>query len=232
MPSNTPSQTPLGKSPPTSDVKLARNWSASRVLQCLDLAQKHELAWFLQERYRERFFDAMDHLKTAPDASHGYGFAIVALCCLMIETIQCYRDGLPSSHEKELKALETSPHNSAAPDVYKLKSPFTCGSQRAFEEFFRSDLACRCLPGVDGKSFYQNIRCGLLHQAQTKSGWRIRQVGRYWDPAPPGSINRDELSLRLRTVFDEYILELGGADWDSEAWVNARTKIWWLAKLS
>lgn len=47
-----------------------------------------------------------------------------------------------------------------------------------FENFF-----CRCakvkndLADFQGLKFYKQIRCGILHQAETKGGWTIRREG-------------------------------------------------------
>lgn len=85
----------MEKSVQAWEVKLARNWSKSRVLDCLEKAQKAELVRFMNERYSERFFDPIRCLRSASGNSQGYGFAIMALCCLLIETLECYRQGLP-----------------------------------------------------------------------------------------------------------------------------------------
>jgi hypothetical protein len=215
----------------SKEVRLARNWSRSRVLECLQGEQKTELIRFINERYSERFFDPIRYLRNAPGNSQGYGFAIMALCCLLVETLECYRKGLPSSHARELDGLEKSSTNKDAPPDYKLVGPFRVRSESVFVDFFDDSQHNKYFPRVDGKDFYLKVRCGLLHQAQTKDNWRVVRAGKFWDSVEK-SINRDEFSARLRECFDGYLKELGEGAWDGDVWKAARKKVWWLAKTS
>lgn len=215
------------------EVSLASNWPKSRVHDALDKAQREEIVGFLSERYTERFFSPIHTLRQAPGGHKGFGFAVMALCCLLIETLQCYRQGLPSSDEGELKKLETLQTNGEAPPAYRLVAPFHAGSRNVFCEFFKRPEHQRFFPEVDGRVFYEAIRCGLLHQAQTKDGWRIIQSGTFWDPAPTKSINRDKFSQRLEECFRSYLQDLKDEpSWDKEIWKAARKKIWWLIQIS
>lgn len=220
-----------------SDPKLARNWPKSRVLQTHDAKQTHELVRFLRARYTERFFEPIRCLKRAPGNVQGYGFAVMSLCCLLIETLQCYRLGWPSSHPSDLSAWAKLPLNKSLPDPdYELRGPFdnqTIASSIAFESFFSDPKHRPFFPNVSGSAFYQQIRCGLLHQAQTKGGWRIVRSGSYWDDtAGQKAINRDEFSQRLEDCFAGFLKELEGGGWDQDPWKNTRKKLWWLAQTS
>jgi hypothetical protein len=214
-----------------SEVKLASNWTKTRVLDCWDEGQKHELIRFLDERYRERFLNPIGVLRETPGSEQGFGFAIMSLCCLLIETMQCYRMGLPSSHARELSGMAQSSSNTNAPGECRLSGPFThdaYNSQIVFERFFGEPKHQTLFPGVGGCEFYRNIRCGLLHQAQTKGTWRIVRVGRFWDENKK-AINRDEFAQRLEECFENYLAELAE---DDGVWLSAGKKIWWLAELS
>jgi hypothetical protein len=105
------------------EVNLAFNWTKTRVQDCLDNTQKEELIRFISERYNERFFDPIHTLRQASGNHRGFGFAIMSLCSLLVETIRCYREGYPSSVESELKDLSKMPENSAAPVAYRLSPP-------------------------------------------------------------------------------------------------------------
>jgi hypothetical protein len=218
-----------------SDVRLARNWTRLRVLESLDNAEKEELIRFLAERYRERFFEPIRLLRQAPGNAQGFGFAIMSLCCLLVETLECYRKGLPSSHHRELTELEKHGTNHGAPTEYKLNGPFNYidyNSGKSFEHFFEEAPHERFFPNVNSRDFYKLIRCGLLHQAQTSSGWRIIQNGKFWDESKQ-TINRDEFAERLEDCFDSYLKELSAADYRKDPiWESARKKIWWLAQVS
>lgn len=231
METNNQRVNPKDKATFSDSVKLARNWTKARVLDCLGGQQKQELVRFLGERYTERFFSPIRCLREAPGNEQGYGFAIMALCCLLVETIQCYREGLPSSSDNDLDYMEKLPLNNDP--EYKLPTPrpFKEGKD-PFVIFFRDDRHKTYFPDVDGEEFYKKIRCGLLHQAQTKGSWRLGRTGKYWDAAEK-SINRDEFAQRLRECFEGYLRELSEHSWNDETiWVPARRKIWWLAKTS
>jgi hypothetical protein len=215
----------------TGKIRLALNWDANRVLECLDGGKTLELVRFLRERHEERFFRPIRFLTDADGTEEGYGFAIMALCCLLIETIQCYRLGLPTSNTNELKELQEI-QDVATPDRYKLDACVTPGSRGVFQRFFEEPSHWRFFPGLGGCEFYKSIRCGLLHQGQTKSGWLVRRQGKFWDDIAR-TLNRNEFAQRLHECFDSYIGELSShCDWDGEQWKYASRKIWWLVKTS
>jgi hypothetical protein len=215
------------------EVRLAFNWPKSRVEECLDKKLRHETVRFLGERHNERFFAAILSSRQTQSGKTGYGFAIMALCSLLIETMECYRQGLPSSSTSDLGSLKASPTNISAPMEYKLDGLTFPGSKEIFKIFFTRDQHQVFFPGVDGETFYRNIRCGLLHQAQTKDGWRIVRTGKFWDPGPAKQINREEFAERLGACFEVYLEELKAeTDWDSDIWRAARRKIWWLIQIS
>lgn len=78
------------------------------------------------------------------------GFNIMASCCLLIETLESFYKGINET--------ETGQGISSFGDFFK-----------RFPEF--KDFAENEMP----KFFYKNIRCGILHQGETKDGWRIRR---------------------------------------------------------
>jgi hypothetical protein len=76
------------------------------------------------------------------------GFVVLAIDCLLAETIQQFRDGVTDGRgrsEEMIKRFLEATH---------------------FQPDF--DAAAR-------KAFYQDIRCGLLHQAEAKRMWLIRR---------------------------------------------------------
>ncbi len=214
-----------------ADVRLARNWSKPRVEDCLGKRVRIELVRFLRERYTERFFDPIRCLSSAPGNEQGYGFAIMALCCLLIETLECYRKGLPSTSRNEMDELSQLLANQTAPTECKLVDPFQDQSRKAFKDFFSRSEIQQFFPGIDGSDFYSNIRCGLLHQAQTKDGWRITRSGKFWEGPPARTINRDEFAQRLSDYFEFFLKELENQhDWNKEPWLSTRKKIYWLVQ--
>lgn len=76
------------------------------------------------------------------------GFVVLAIDCLLAETIQQFRDGVTNGRGRSEEMI----------------TRFLEGEQ--FQPDF--DAAAR-------KAFYQDIRCGLLHQAEAKRMWLIRR---------------------------------------------------------
>jgi hypothetical protein len=212
-----------------NEPKLARHWGISRVQRCLDSADKDSLVAFVDQRYRERFFEPVEKLMESPGQLQGYGFAIMALCSLLIESLQCYRYGLPTTYEAEYKK---SLNAFNPPANYRISPTERKSGREAFQDFFSLDIHKELFPGVDGVVFYNAIRNGLLHQAQTKQGWRIRgDQPRAWNSTDK-IVDRTRFANALKSAFEKYVEELRAAAWDDDLWLKARRKIWWLIQLS
>lgn len=95
------------------------------------------------DRMNARFFDAIRTLsgRCNDQWGHNLSFSIMALNCLLIETLQQFYDGLES----------TAPRKNEA----------------AFKRFLSRSYYFRFSREV-AEQFYRNIRCGILHQAETK----------------------------------------------------------------
>lgn len=92
-------------------------------------------------RIEGRFLDPMNTLIQADVNKNG--FAAMALCCLLIEALMQFREGYPQSKE------------------YRNKECYKKFLSNQLSEVFNGQTAVR---------FYKDIRCGILHSAQTKSG--------------------------------------------------------------
>jgi|ERR1044071_450713 hypothetical protein len=216
------------KSISKTDPELARGWRASRVRACLDNQEKEQLIQFIDQRFTDRFFDPIRCLKQSPGNTQGYGFAIMALCSLLIESIQSFRFGLPSTYQRELERLgDFNP-----PVAFEVPRNEWLSGRQVFTDFFTSPSYRKLFPGIDGAAFYTNIRNGLLHQAQTKNGWTIT-IQRKRLCAPKAKVlNRNVFAVRLEKAFRLYLQELRRCEWRDELWTKAARKIWWLARLS
>jgi hypothetical protein len=211
------------------EVRLSRGWPKSKVLDAFRRQSTCELAEFLRERYTERFFEPIRRLQSSPLNERGYGFSIMALCCLLIETLQCYREGLPATGTAEHAKLEGTTRKLTVPPHCALPAPRE--ARDVFQAFFSAPQNPALFPGVDGLDFYENIRCGLLHQAQTKKGWRIVVTGPLWD-AGGKILNRNEFVEATEKCFQHYLSELRLSPWTEDIWISASRKIWWLAQTS
>ena len=129
------------------------------------------------------------------------GFAILALCCLLAETLQGFR-------EKPAKPIASS-GSCTFQDDGKCIKPSTTDQFReflrrpAFRGAFDDDSVAR--------SFVNGVRNGIFHEAETR-GWLV------WRDEPPGQIlvledgryalNRSEFYDALNADFEGYIAEL------------------------
>jgi hypothetical protein len=202
--------------PATSDVLLANDWPVSKVVDLINNKAKGHIIDFLRVRHEERFFDPIRHL-TSSCNKQGFGFAIMALCSLLIETIQCYRYGLASTNQGELSRLGIP------------RAEWKDG-RTAFSDFFLAQQ--HLFPDVDGPDFYSNIRNGLLHQAQTKGGWKIKTDCHLLCNPTDKIIDRDKFSKALMEAFEGYLRELERHEWTDEIWVKAVNKLSCLVKMS
>jgi len=209
------------------DPLLAQEWPASRVRRCLRKKDKKSLVQFLRDRHQERFFKPIRKLKSSPGNIQGYGFAMMALCSLLVETIQSYRDGLPTTGGRELAHFRTLKN---VPSPYRIPAGLTAGGKKAFRRFFRSNRSH--FPGLGGARFYMNIRNGLLHQGQTKGAWTVWKQGSRVFDAKQKRIFRDDFAEALEATFKVYLATLQKRAWRSGLWTNAARKIWWLIRLS
>ncbi|HZV33151.1 MAG TPA: hypothetical protein VFB72_01140, partial [Verrucomicrobiae bacterium] len=98
-------------------------------------------------------------------------------------------------------------------------------SKQAFGSFFDRFDAFAPLRG-HADDFYTSVRCGILHQAETTNGWRIRREKNMpiFESAAH-TIGANAFLDALRLSFEEYCKELDAAEWESDVWVKARIKL-------
>ena len=129
------------------------------------------------------------------DTDKKSGFTMMAVACLMIEALESFRQGWLDTRRR---------------------------SQNAFCSFFAH------WPEFDvfrphAKDFYKHVRCGILHQAETKA-WLIRRKGDLWD-GNYKIINATKFLKQLRIVLDSYCDQLASEPWESDVWRCCRAKM-------
>jgi hypothetical protein len=129
------------------------------------------------------------------------GFAMMACSCLLIETLQSFWNGWKTS-------------NGAGPGELVFKSYF--GRNERFRDF-----------ESHASSFYEDVRSGILHQGETKGGWRITRDREF----PVLTVNNvktiqaAKFLNRLEASLYDYCRDLKSSDWSGERWKKARRKI-------
>jgi hypothetical protein len=161
-----------------------------------DDATKKRLVYVIYHRLNNRYGDPLAHVPTNKRS----GFLTMAISCLMIEAFQSFREGLEYTRA-------------------------TGAGQKCFSKFFSEIAAFSSLKPFAG-DFYSNIRCGILHQAETYGNWRvIRRKGSPLFDVSRKAINADCFFEELVKSFENYCHELEAADWSSALWVAAKRKL-------
>ncbi len=129
------------------------------------------------------------------NSSSKHGFTMMAVGCLVIEALESFYRGWLDSSKKY-----------------------------PFDNFFNRQHAEGKSLGVfagDAIKFHQNIRNGILHQAETKGGWKIRQSGDLLD-LNGKTINADRFIRELQKMVAEYAHQLHT---DPVLWANFKKKM-------
>lgn len=190
--------------------------SVQRCCEFLESKDKENLANFIYDRLYERYIKPFDYPSDDYIKNYKNGFAIMTSCCLLIETYVSFTN----------KNFRNT----------------TSQSGRAFGFFFTSesrfsDLAAggKTKDGAiankkDGglpNDFYENVRCGILHNAETKNGWTITRErdAHYFDPKTK-IINATKFANRLKEVLKDYKKNLMNADFDKdEIWITFKNRL-------
>jgi hypothetical protein len=100
----------------------------------------------------------------------GEGFAIVTVQCALIETFAAFRKGLIFNH---------NPYNQSKfeyPGSQKIFTSFLKSASIFKDHFWVKNSKGKVVPNqpYGAADFYSNVRCGLMHEARTKSNWIIK----------------------------------------------------------
>lgn len=159
----------------------------------LNLNDPHSPDWnraieIFNQRIRSRYIEPADLLieedRKRKPIERRYGFSILAIDCLLIETLQSFRDGLTNTKNKSKKMFER----------------FLTRSE-SFRQHFSKDEAV---------SFYYDFRCGILHQAEVMGPSLLWSVGLLKGKKSDGTpyINRTKIHECLKDEIERYAEEL------------------------
>ncbi len=144
---------------------------------------------------RERFTER--YITPLCGATHEkHGFCTMAICCLMIEALESFWRGWDNSRGK---------------------------SREAFCYFFDRSPNLSDFRG-HASDFYEHVRCGILHQAETMNGWLIRRKGPLLD-LEKSTINATKFHDEMKRCLSDYTEKLKESDWNDEIWKNLRKKM-------
>lgn len=141
-----------------SPTKTANSWKLKRA----DLIAGDRECWehvirdYFSDRLYSRYLAPIETLERM-SLSSGEGFAIVTIQCSLIEFLESCFQGKNYRFAKKCGKFEYSRSSEIFVSFLQNREPFNSEFSRKF-----------------AKSFYEGVRCGLLHEAATTDGWKIR----------------------------------------------------------
>jgi hypothetical protein len=151
----------------------------------------------LRGRLNRLYFDPIHRLTREPgERGQGEGFAILTIQCSVLEFLAALRKGWSFRHGHKHQGRDNYYGNSKLlyTTFLREEQPFAA----SFTTQNRSD------------DFYTDVRCGLVHEGQTKNSWRIWR-GQPSDPLidfEKKAVYRDVMQRQIESYLDRYCLEL------------------------
>lgn len=169
------------------ETRLSSTTTVARYKKLEAANDRQALSRFIVERFDERYFQPIENSQSK------HGFAILAVACLVIETLESFYQGRADTKKS---------------------------SAQMFRDFLARDTELKVLAGGNDW-FYKNIRCGILHQSESRGGWRVLRKGPLLDE-PNKSVNATAVLRALRRAVLQYAIEIQD---DEALWQNFRKKM-------
>ena len=166
----------------SESTKLSLSTTVAQYRKLEAVGDRKAIGQFFVERFDERYFRPVE------DSSSKHGFAVLAVACLVIETLESFYQG----------RLDTKN-----------------ASTQMFQDFLARDTPLKVLAG-ENDWFYKDIRCGILHQSESRGGWRVLRSGPLLD-AQAKALNATAI---LRALRSEVLLYAQKIQTDEQLWKN------------
>jgi hypothetical protein len=142
----------------------------------------------LAARIRDRYIEPVDFLIAAeeskPASERRFGFTVLAIDCLLIETLGAFIEGLEDTDRKSQRVFRT---------FLRTRKQFAA-------EFTTDDIADK---------FYKQFRCGILHQAESAGDSKVWSIGPLLRVDGDAiTVNRNKFHDCFKTEFQSYLAEL------------------------
>lgn len=163
---------------------------------------KKHIQEFVKQRLTERYITPFQKDYETNDESPQFGFLIMASMCLLIETIQGFKEG---------------------------KDKYDGECRKAFENFLMQQKTFNCSQDL-ANDFYENVRCGILHQGEIGNYWKIASSVKEAPITKEGKIKIISAPKFLETMeraLNKYVESL---DNDKELFDNCMKKIDFVVK--
>ncbi|NHM07608.1 hypothetical protein G4D82_10275 [Flavobacterium sp. CYK-4] len=170
-----------------------------------------------KKRINDYYFVPIARVKDS-NSLNGEGFTILTIQCALIEMLAAFKYGKIHNHRKR-GALPSFEYTRAD----ECFIPFL-HTEKIFENhFFRHEAGEKITDEpFNANEFYNNVRCGLMHEARTKGEWVINARKTYLQDEKifikrniekgVVSIDRTILNKLLSEYFESYLTELSAAN--------------------
>ena len=172
------------------DTKLSTNCSVGQYRDYKNKGDRGKIADLIFERLYERYIEPFKNNQSK------HGFSMMAVACLMIETLFCFQKGRRKTGE---------------------------AGGVVFATFFSSSNQLDVFAGY-GDQFYTNVRCGILHQGETYDGWLIIRKGDLFKQSTK-TINATKFHKALEQELRSYTDRLRAESFRGTAWRAAIRKL-------
>lgn len=163
----------------------------------------------LRGRLNRLYFGPIHQLTREPgERGQGEGFAILTIQCAVIEFLAALRKGWSFKHGHKVQGQDNYYGNS------KLLYTTFLSEEAPFADAFTTQARA--------DEFYTDIRCGLVHEGQTKNTWRIWR-GQASDPLVDfdrKAIHRDVMQRQIEAYLDRYCAELAATAQLQDAFIR------------
>ena len=177
---------------------------------------KKALANFIYDRLYGRYLKPFDYPEEDYRKNYKNGFSLMASCCLLIETYISFTNS--KYRNTTNKGRECFGYFLTSENKFV---ELAAGGLQA-----NGDISTPKQGGLPN-DFYSNVRCGILHNAETKNGWVITRSDKkpYFNPTTK-EINAAKFANRLKSVLSRYRNNLIKADFDTDdIWVNFKNRL-------
>jgi len=177
---------------------------------------KNALSNFMFDRLYGRYLKPFDFKSNEYRKYYKNGFTIMANCCLLIETYVSFISMLfRNTQNKSGKCFGY---------FFSLDKSFVLLAKGAYKQ--DGTLAGKKDGGIPN-DFYENVRCGILHNGETRNRWKITRKGSapLYDPLTK-TLNAYKFSSLLKKTLDRYKNTLKNSDFDNdEIWINFKNRL-------
>jgi hypothetical protein len=188
-----------------------------QVEEWLQKSAKKELTDFFYDRFYGRYLKPFNYNDPVYTSKFKNGFAIMTSCCLLIETFVSFIE--PTFRDTNYKSERCFGY------FFLINSEFNAFSKDGLTidqyKNFTSNLNNKGVP----HDFYKYLRCGLLHNGETRNGWKITRAGPFFDELNK-RINAVKFMDKLINVINGFRDRLIKSDFDNdEIWKTYKDRL-------